>query len=328
MDSLTHVVLGAAIGHQLLNDKIGKRALLYGAIIGSLPDIDILFGKFTDPITAIEIHRGFTHSFFVFLVITPFLSWLIKKIEKNKNIEFLKINVFVFFTLFTHSFLDVLTTWGTQMFWPIPSKLAIQSIFVADPLFTLPILIGLLISLIKKNLKPNQIGLTLGALYLIWGIGAKYYTLNQFEKALVSQNIEYQAIQNKPSPLNSILWSANVMTKDGFYIGYYSLFDTKPIQFLYFRKNHELISKPLKKSFDFNRLINISENWFTLSQKNNQLYFNDLRFGMIGLNQESDFVFSYEVFQDGKEFLFKEKPKNMTETRIVLKQLFSRIKGN
>lgn len=328
MDSLTHIVLGAAIGHQLLSNQIGKRALLYGAIIGSLPDIDILFGKFTDPITAIEIHRGFTHSVFIFLIITPLIAWLINKIEFKNNLSFLKINIFVFLVLFTHSFLDVLTTWGTQMFWPIPSKLAVQSIFVADPMFTLPILFGLLFSIFKKSLKPNQLGLMFGALYLVWGIGAKYFTLNQFEKALIEQNIEYQHIQNKPSPLNSILWSANVMTEEGFYIGYYSLLDTKPIEFLYFPKNHALVTEPLEKSKDFNRLVSISEGWFTLSQKNNQNYFNDLRFGMIGLSQESDFVFSYEIQRTANGFEFSEKPKNMTDTKLVLKQLFKRINGN
>jgi len=328
LDSLTHIVLGAAIGHQLLNDKIAKRSLVYGAIIGSLPDIDIFFGYFTDPITAIEIHRGVTHSVFVFLFLTPLLAFFIKKIEGLQKRDFLKLNIFVFLALFTHSFLDVLTTWGTRLFWPIPAKLAIQSIFVADPLFTLPVMIGLIISLISKKLKANQIGLRIGVLYLMWGIGIKYYTLDQFEQALVEQNISYEAIQNKPAPLNTILWSANVMTKDGFYIGYYSLFDTQPIKFLYFPKNHDLISTKLAKNDDFQRLKNISDQWFTLSQANDKLFFNDLRFGMIGLYQSSDFVFSYRIFSASKGFKFVENQKNPKEFKAIFEQLGHRMKGN
>jgi inner membrane protein len=328
LDSFTHVVLGAAIGHQLLNKKIGTRSLLYGAIIGSLPDIDILFGKFTDPITAIEIHRGFTHSVFVFLFLSPLLAYLIKRLEGLQKVDFVKLNVFVFLTLFTHAFLDVLTTWGTQLFWPIPAKLAIQSIFVADPMFTLPLIIGLMISLIVKKLKPNQIGLSVGLVYLIWGIAVKYYTLDQFEKALEAQKISYQSIQNKPSPLNSILWSANVMTKDGFYIGYYSLFDTQPIKFLFFPKNHALISAELAQNYDFKRLKNISDQWFTLHQANDQLYFNDLRFGMMGIDQSSAFVFSYQVIPTSQGFQFVESQKKPAEGKLILKQLWYRFKGN
>lgn len=328
MDSLTHVVLGAAIGHQILNKTTGKRALLYGAIIGSLPDIDIVFGKFTDPITAIEIHRGFTHSVFVFLMMTPLLSWLIHKVERNKKTKLLSINLFVFLALFTHSFLDILTTWGTQLFWPFPLKIAIQSIFVADPLFTLPILFGLILSLFKKTLKPNIIGLSIGATYLLWGLFIKNYTLNQFERALQKQNITYLDIQNKPSPLNSILWSANVMSEDGFYIGYYSLFDSKPIEFMFFPKNHQLISNELNNDYNFNRLKKISDQWFTITKKNDQLIFNDLRFGMLGLDQNNDFVFSYTIKKLPTHFEFIEKEKDSEQGKELLKKLFNRLKGN
>ena len=63
MDSITQIVLGASVGEAVLGKKVGNKAILYGAIAGTIPDLDVLANYFTDALTAIEIHRGFTHSF-------------------------------------------------------------------------------------------------------------------------------------------------------------------------------------------------------------------------------------------------------------------------
>jgi len=62
MDSLTQIVLGAAMGEAVLGKKIGNRAILWGAVAGTIPDLDVFVRFFTDPITATEMHRGFSHS--------------------------------------------------------------------------------------------------------------------------------------------------------------------------------------------------------------------------------------------------------------------------
>ena len=42
MDSLTQVVLGAAVGEAALGKKIGNRAIVWGGIAGTIPDLDVL----------------------------------------------------------------------------------------------------------------------------------------------------------------------------------------------------------------------------------------------------------------------------------------------
>ncbi|WGU68133.1 metal-dependent hydrolase [Capnocytophaga canimorsus] len=71
MDSLTQIVLGASIGEAMLGKKLGNKAPLYGAIAGTIPDLDVFVGKLYDPITAITIHRGFSHSILFFLILSP-----------------------------------------------------------------------------------------------------------------------------------------------------------------------------------------------------------------------------------------------------------------
>ena len=38
MDSLTQIVLGASVAEATLGKKIGNKAILYGAIAGTIPD--------------------------------------------------------------------------------------------------------------------------------------------------------------------------------------------------------------------------------------------------------------------------------------------------
>ena len=51
MDSLTQIVLGAAVGEVVLGKKVGNKAMLYGAIAGTIPDLDVLTRYFMDTVT-------------------------------------------------------------------------------------------------------------------------------------------------------------------------------------------------------------------------------------------------------------------------------------
>ncbi len=76
MDSLTHIVLGAAIGELMAGRKLGKKALLIGAIANSLPDIDFVASMWMPTAQDVWAHRGLTHSLVFVLVMTPLLAWL------------------------------------------------------------------------------------------------------------------------------------------------------------------------------------------------------------------------------------------------------------
>ena len=80
MDSLTQVALGSAVGYAVLGNKVGRKAVLWGAILGTLPDLDV-FLPYGGSVEAFTYHRGFSHSFFVHLLISPLIVWLILKIH-------------------------------------------------------------------------------------------------------------------------------------------------------------------------------------------------------------------------------------------------------
>ena len=79
MDSLTQIVLGAACGEVALGKKIGNKALLFGAIGGTIPDLDVFVGSwlFQNEIDSMAFHRGFMHSIVFAIIAALALGYLI-----------------------------------------------------------------------------------------------------------------------------------------------------------------------------------------------------------------------------------------------------------
>ncbi len=332
MDSLTQIVLGASIGEVVLGRKIGNKAMLYGAIGGTIPDLDVLASHFTDTVTALEIHRGFTHSIVFSVLMAPLFSWLVTRYESYKNKK--QWAWFFFWVFITHPLLDAHTTWGTQLFWPFDLRLAFKTIFVIDPIYTIPFLVFLIATMFQKRNSTkrrlyNGIGLTLSTAYLALTFILKYSAFSNFEKALANQNIVYNNIDTRPSALNTVLWNANVETKDYFLLGDYSFFDSKPIDFIAYSKNHHLLGD-LVNNEKVKRMIKISKGWFSIIEKDNVLYFNDLRFGLLNMEKGSqDFVFQYRIDVDESgEVTFTEVEKSTRDGKKLMRELLIRIKGN
>ena len=332
MDSLTQIILGAAVGEAVLGKKIGNKAMLYGAIAGTIPDLDIFSSHFTDTVSALEIHRGFTHSIFFSVLFAPIFGWLVSKYEKHKNVK--EWSWLFFWALITHPILDAHTTWGTQLFWPLDYRLAFKTIFVIDPLYTLPFLGFLILAFFQKRDAPkrrfyNTMGLIISSSYLLLTFALKGIASNQFEKALENQQIEYSDFETKPSPLNTLLWSANVSTKKQYLIGYYSFFDEKPIHFDAYPKNHELLGDLVHQE-NVQRMIRVSKGWYSITKKEERLFYNDLRFCLLSLQPNAqNFAFQYEIKVDtlGK-VTFIETEKNREDAKQLLNDLWTRIKGN
>jgi inner membrane protein len=332
MDSLTQIILGAAVGEAVLGKKVGNKAMLYGAIAGTIPDLDVLATHFTDTVTAIAIHRGFTHSILFAILFAPVCGWLVSRYEAYK--DFKGWSWLFFWAFFTHPILDAFTTWGTQLFWPFEIRLAFQNIFVIDPLYTLPFLVFLILALRQKRTATkrafyNKMGLVVSSCYLVATLFLKWNATTQFKDALKDQNIAYLQIDTRPAPLNTILWSANVETAQAFLLADYSPLDTKPIAFQRYPKNHELLGDLIKKE-NVQQMIAISGNWYTITQKNNVLYFNDLRFGLLSAEPQSqNFVFQYEMQVDPSgNVAFVETEKDTRDGKKLLTALWERLKGN
>jgi inner membrane protein len=336
MDSLTQIVLGASLGEAVLGRKIGNKAMLWGAIAGTIPDLDVFLKFITDDITSTEMHRGFSHSLLFCIIMAPLLGWLVNKIYQKKEATQKNWTWLFFWCLVTHPLLDMHTTWGTQFFWPFEYRVAYKNIFVADPLYTIPFLILVLAAMFYKRTNPkrrkiNNLALIISTSYMLLTVAFKSIAYYNFNKALRTKNIDYIEMDTKPTPLNSILWNAQVETKNGYLSGYYSLFDSKTIYFLKeIPKNHHLLN-PYRDQKVVKQLMKISVGWYYLKKLKDGLLYTDIRFGQIGFDDDATYMWKYKLTIDNNSMLHAKRITFKPEGNIMskaLNELFERIKGN
>ena len=250
MDSLSQIVLGAAVGEVMLGKKIGNRAQLIGAIGGTIPDLDIILNSFfTDEITILQIHRGYSHSMFVHLLLALPFAWLCYKLirerkPKNKGlgtqenslpqtpiskITFRSWYITWYLFFLTHTLLDCCTTYGTQLLLPFTNYLVgFNTIAVVDPFWTLPFMLLLLVCLFMKRHNPKRIkwawaAITYSLFYMGFTLVNKYTVHQHFKTELARQHIEVENLYTSPSMFNNILWSGIATTQDSLYVAEYSL---------------------------------------------------------------------------------------------------------
>ena len=83
MDSLTQITLGAAVGEAVLGKKIGNRAMFWGAVAGTIPDLDVLSKFILDDMGALAFHRGFMHSLTFAALMSWLLGWFVRRLYES-----------------------------------------------------------------------------------------------------------------------------------------------------------------------------------------------------------------------------------------------------
>jgi len=231
MDSFTQVLLGAAVGEAVLGRRVGRKAMMWGAACGLLPDLDILV-PFQDAVKNFTYHRSASHSLFVLALLTPLVVRLIQRLHPQTAAQRNRWYLLVFLAFATHVLLDCFTVYGTQIFWPLPTPPEMWStIFIIDPAYSIPLLFGVLAALVTSRVRStgwmlNTAALVLSTLYLAWSVGAKLYVTEAAKASLVRQGIAHDKVLTVPSPFNTLLWRVLVMDDDGgYYEGFYSLLD-------------------------------------------------------------------------------------------------------
>ncbi len=324
MDTLTQIALGAAVGEAVMGRQIGRKALLWGGIFGTLPDLDV-FVPLGNAVMDFTYHRAASHSLFVLALLTPLLVWLVNRIHPQHR-DLTKRWAFMIYAVFvTHVLLDSFTTYGTQIFWPIDNTpVALSTIFIIDPLYTLPLVAGIIIALVSRNrgYAWNSAALVISTLYLAWTAGAKLHVDAQIEDALQQQQIEHRAVFTTPAPFNSLLWRAVVMDENGYYEGYYSVLDgDNNIPFRHYPSEKNLLAG-LEDDWNTQRLQWFSKGFYSVRNEGNQVVISDLRMGY-----EPDYVFSFAVAELGNPHASAIRPVQLQPNRdwSLLEKIWARI---
>lgn len=333
MDSLTHAVLGAAIAEAAIGKKEGNRAVIWGAIVATLPDMDVFVARLFDPVRSLLIHRGFTHSLFFVLLMTPLLGVLLKRIYRRSGTSLRQWTIMVFLVLATHVFLDLFTTYGTGLFEPFSHyRVEWSTIGIVDFFFTVPLVMSIVILMFFRRSSvtrriTGQAGLIYVTCYLMLTVVNKFYINNIFRNQLYDQEVSYSALKTVPLPFTNFLWMGIAVQKDDYYTGYYSLFDeNKNVSFAVVQKNEWLVV-PLLKDRRVRNLIRFTRGYFAALFRNGELIINDLRFGRMGLSADAPYIFSFRISSDGKKLDVRQAdyPESMPEG--TFKNYIGRIFG-
>ncbi len=295
MDSLTQITLGAAIGETTLGRKVGRKAMLWGAVCGTLPDLDV-FIPLGGAVADFTYHRSASHSLFVLAALTPLVVWLILKIHPETRRYRRKWWMLVYLAFATHVILDSLTVYGTQIFWPVDTTpVALSAVFIIDPLYTIPLLTGVVAALVlarkaRIGHRLNTAGLAMSSLYLCWSIGAKLHVNDTAREALASQNIAYTGLITTPAPFNTLLWRILATDEDDYYEGFYSILDdSREVEFKRHNRNMGLVER-LGSHWPVQRLAWFTKGFYAVSSDQRDIVITDLRMGL-----EPDYVFRFKV---------------------------------
>lgn len=335
MDTITHIVLGACTGEAIAGRQLGKKALLIGAVANTLPDCDVLSNLWLDADDSLLAHRGFTHSFAFVVLAAALLAFLFKRWYKTKTISYKFWISFFMFELFLHIFIDAFNAYGTGWFEPFSHyRVSLNAIFVADPFYTSWLLIAFVALLVLKRARRSRaswvrFGLGISTLYFMYCVVNKIKT-NTDIKDMLNQQVTYQTYFTTPTPLNNWLWYVVAGTDSGYYIGYYSVFDSKKkIDLHYFAKNDFLLD-PYRHQEDVQHLVRFSRSFYTIEKWDSSLVFNDLTFGqMVGwYNPRARFVFHYFLHPKEDNEMVVQRGRFAQWNWAVIESLIKRIKGN
>jgi len=219
MDSLSQFVLGAAVGTALLGPRIGARkACLVGGVLGTLPDLDVFY-PFDDPVDAFVLHRAATHSLIVHAAAAPLVGEGLVRLFKGLRDARLRTCLAVFLIFATHALLDAMTVYGTQLFWPIwREPLGLGSMFIIDPLYTVPLLVAAIWALCVGGWGPRirratAIGLAVSTAYLGWSAAAQQMVLTRAADRFAAAGIRPERTIALAAPFTTWLW--RVVAVDG-----------------------------------------------------------------------------------------------------------------
>jgi len=330
MDSVTQILLGASVAGAVVPAAHRRAAMLAGAVLGTLPDLDSFpIRLFTDdPVALMTLHRGFSHS----LLVLPLVAWAIWAFYRRRGKRVAEAPARWFWAiqlaLVTHPLLDAFTVYGTQLLWPLATPPVMwSSVFIIDPGYTLWLLLGVAVAAFAgaKPLARRALvaGLALSTAYLGWSLVAKAMVNREAERSLAALGLADAPRFSVPMPFNTLLWRVVAMTPDGFVEGEHSLAaDTRPIAF----RRHASDVAALEQVAAFpavKRLAWFNHGFMKASERDGKLVLSDLRMGA-----EPDYSFNFAVAGrdgDGWREIPPEQLSWPWEARRRLPQMWDRI---
>lgn len=322
MDSVSQFALGASVVIVVMGRRVPVwQAAAVGVVCGTLPDLDV-FIDHGDAIRNMTLHRTESHSLLWLTLASPLLAALCARVCRQQQ-HFARWWGAVWLALITHPLLDLTTVYGTQLALPFTDRpFAIGSMFIVDPLYTLPLLVGLVAALAlrgERGWRWNRIGLSLSCVYLLWSMAAQVWVTHQVKQQLLAEQNEVGQLLVTPTALNTLQWRVVVMKEDSYQEGFYSLLSPRKWLTLTTHDRGAGLYQQLESNWYVQRVAWFSRGFFAMKQVNGDVTITDLRMG-----EEPDYAFTFNLgplpLKEGPY-----KPSRLTVQRPPLRQALHKL---
>jgi inner membrane protein len=306
MDSLTQAALGASVAHACWHRPMGRKALAWGAVLGTLPDLDIALYPVLNDIQRLYWHRGESHSIWFAVLGGMMLAWVLRQWRWKKVLSLHRAITGICLILLTHILIDYFTIYGTQLLAPLSRYgFARGNLFIIDPLYTLPLMAGILGAFFcsgKTAVRANFVGIIVSSLYALFSLFSHGYADHIFKQQLAERQVHVTASITNATPFNTLLWRHVAQTDDGFLIGYFSIIaddPQTPIRFDRVEQNKHLVAgdrdQPNVRTIEW-----FSKGFWVAREKDGVLTLSDLRFGEFRFNDTAppekwQYIFVWEI---------------------------------
>ncbi|MFZ9334787.1 MAG: metal-dependent hydrolase [Burkholderiaceae bacterium] len=294
MDSLTQIALGASLGVAVMGRRTAVwKAAVWGSVAGLLPDLDVLVDH-GDAVLNMVRHRAESHSLFYLTLLSLPMAWLVARLHRERAL-LMRWWLALWLALFTHPLLDLMTIYGTQALQPFTDEAwGLGSIFIIDPLYSLPLFAGVLLAVMRsdlaRGLRANRIGLVLSTAYLAWSALAQAWVTQQATQSLAAQGLPARQLLVTPAPLTTVVWRVVSIDGDRFHEGFYSLLDgARPMRFVAHARGEALLAQHSAHP-QVQRKLRFADGFVKMRHDGQHLWLTDLRMG-----QEPHYVFSFNI---------------------------------
>jgi len=306
MDSVTQFLLGASVAGATLGPKLGARALLIGGVVGTLPDLDSLvsMGNAIDDMT---YHRGVTHSLLVQTAVAPIIAYGVAWVVRDARDHWRRLLLTVWLCLTTHALLDSLTTYGTQLFWPLQlgPPVALPAVFIIDPVYSLLLLTGILAFLVWRRQRQRGVA----AVRMLLAASTVYLGLGLTAHALVRDRAEAHpafagtTVHVQPAPFNILFWQVLGVNGREYVSAITGVPGACPMAAL---SRHPRLAAPpdgIEPTASVRRLEWFTDGFFSYVNGAGTLRITDLRIGF-----HPSFIFSFEIARQNDDALEPVEP--------------------
>jgi membrane-bound metal-dependent hydrolase YbcI (DUF457 family) len=185
MDTVTHGLTGWLISRALPSES-GRREATAAVVVGSLlPDADNVTSLLGSE-SYLRLHRGLSHGFAGIAVTSLLIALLLYRFGKWKDLK--KLYLLALLGQLSHVALDLLNSYGTQIFQPFTdARVSFDLLFVVDLVFTGIVVTGL--SLSRRRTAPARAAIMGLCVYVAFATFLHFRAEDAVRRAAESQGI-------------------------------------------------------------------------------------------------------------------------------------------